>query len=268
MNTNKLCSPHSHSWPFVAICGSIFSSALWTALLLLFSTIAGLGCDSGTAAKDTLSTAPPTAWGTATIRGDVHFIGKPPLMRMLSNQPCCENSTPIPEESVVVGNKGGMANVFVFLVDAPASDGKLPPATLDQKNCRFVPHGVGVNVGQTLVLQSQDPTMHTVTYSPTNNPPKEFSLTFPGAKASTTFIAPEFVHARCDIHPWMNATIGVFANPFFAVTSADGSFEIPRVPAGHYKIAAWQERYGQSPTQEITVENGTPVQVNFNFQSP
>ena len=65
----------------------------------------------------------------------------------------------------------------------------------------------------------------------------------------------------------MNAWIGVFDNPFFAVTAADGSFAIPRVPAGHYKIAAWQERYGQME-QEITVEDGKPAEVNLAFKSP
>jgi hypothetical protein len=117
------------------------------------------------------------------------------------------------------------------------------------------------------VLQSQDPTMHTVTYAPANNPPQNFSMTAPGAQSTTSFIASEFIHARCDIHPWMNAWIGVFDNPFFAVTGPDGSFQIPRVPAGHYKIAAWHERYGETQ-QEITVEDGKSVETNFEFRSP
>lgn len=109
--------------------------------------------------------------------------------------------------------------------------------------------------------------MHTVTYSPEKNLPENFSMTSAGAESTTTFLAAEFVHARCDIHPWMNAWIGVFDNPFFTVSGADGSFEIPRVPAGHYKIAAWQERYGQSE-KEITVEDGKPAEVDFEFHAP
>jgi plastocyanin len=186
---------------------------------------------------------------------------------MLPNQPCCEDSKPIPEETVVVGPNGGLANTFVFLVDAPPSDGALPPAKLDQENCRFIPHVIGVEVGQTLVLRSEDPTMHTVTYAPTKNPPANFSMSFPGTEYPTSFIASEFIYAHCDIHPWMKAWIGVFDNPFFTVTASDGSFALPRVPAGHYKIAAWHEQYGQTE-QDVTVEEGKAVQVNFQYQSP
>ena len=36
----------------------------------------------------------------------------------------------------------------------------------------------------------------------------------------------------CDIHPWMHGHVMVFDHPFFAVTGADGSFELKGVPAG------------------------------------
>jgi plastocyanin len=248
----------SYSCPFVPIRGRFL-------FVLVFLLASMSGCGSKQAAKSVGRTA--TVWGTGVISGKVSFVGTPPVMRMLPNQPCCEDSKPIPEETVVVDSKGGLANTFVFLVDAPPSDGALPQAKVDQQNCRFIPHVVGVEVGQTLVLSSQDPTMHTVTYVPTNNPPQNFSMSFPGTEYPTTFVASEFIHARCDIHPWMNAWIGVFDNPFFAVTGPDGSFTLGRVPAGHYKIAAWHEQYGQTQ-QEITVEDGRPASANFEFKSP
>src|SRR5690606_42100463 len=45
----------------------------------------------------------------------------------------------------------------------------------------------------------------------------------------------------CDIHSHMNAFILVFSHPYFAVTAADGRFELGRVPPGEYRLAIWHE---------------------------
>ncbi len=235
-------------------------------VLIAILALALHGCGSG----DTTVTGakrPATAYGTGTIQGTISFVGTPPVMRILRNQPCCEDSTPIPEERVVVGPGGGLANTFVYLLDAPASDGSLPPTTLDQHNCRFVPHAIGVQVGQTLTLHSQDATMHTITYTPSNNTPRNFGLNFAGDEKTTTFDAAEFIHVRCDIHPWMSGWVGVFDHPFFAVTGDDGHFTISRVPAGHYKLASWHEQYGQQQ-QDIVVADGQTVSAHFDYRSP
>ena len=38
---------------------------------------------------------------------------------------------------------------------------------------------------------------------------------------------------KCDVHGWMNAYVGVLDHPFFAVTDADGTFEIKGAAARH-----------------------------------
>ena len=69
-------------------------------------------------------------------------------------------------ESVQIGSDQGLANVVVFV-----RTGKLPvndeykktasdKVTLDNKDCHFVPHVVGVRVGQTLELKNSDPVAH------------------------------------------------------------------------------------------------------------
>ena len=37
---------------------------------------------------------------------------------------------------------------------------------------------------------------------------------------------------KCDVHRWMTAFVGVLDHPFFAVTGADGSFELKGLPPG------------------------------------
>jgi hypothetical protein len=45
---------------------------------------------------------------------------------------------------------------------------------------------------------------------------------------------------ECNFHPWMSARIGVFAHPYFAVTDAQGNFEIKLAPAGSYQLIVWR----------------------------
>src|SRR5260221_13845793 len=45
----------------------------------------------------------------------------------------------------------------------------------------------------------------------------------------------------CDIHPWMKAYWLVLHNPYFAVTDAQGNFEIKNVPAGVKKVGCRPE---------------------------
>ena len=50
---------------------------------------------------------------------------------------------------------------------------------------------------------------------------------------------------KCDIHGWMSTYVGVVEHPFFAVTKADGTFEIPNLPVGEYTLSAKHEALGQ-----------------------
>ena len=51
--------------------------------------------------------------------------------------------------------------------------------------------------------------------------------------------AETMIQVGCDVHPWMRANINVFSHPFFAVTAADGTFEIKGLPAGEYEVTAF-----------------------------
>jgi hypothetical protein len=80
------------------------------------------------------------------------------------------------------------------------------------------------------------------------------------------FLKPEvMIPVKCNIHSWMHAFIGVVADPYFAVTGPDGTFEIRNVPPGSYVLEAWQEKLG---TQEIkvTVAPSAKVESNFKFK--
>jgi plastocyanin len=230
-----------------------------------------IGCDNSPSANGGPA-APPRVLktGEGVVRGVVKFDGVPPKMATIANQPCHAGAPQLEEETVIVGEAGAMMNVLVFVEGAGAGDGsKREPAVLDQIHCRYVPHVVGVQVGQTLNVRSSDDAMHNVHYNPQRNAAANFGMTKPGAEKSVTFAAPEFVRVKCDVHPWMTAHVGVFENPFFAATGVDGKFEIKGLPAGEYTLVAWHELYGRQE-QPLTVADETkPVEATtFRYKAP
>ena len=75
-----------------------------------------------------------------------------------------------------------------------------------------------------------------------------------------TFPQPEFAsHILCNIHPWMRSYLFVFNNPYFAVTSADGAFDLKNVPPGTYTVEAWQEKYGTQDQNHHRRAEGIPA---------
>jgi hypothetical protein len=57
----------------------------------------------------------------------------------------------------------------------------------------------------------------------------------------------------------MSGWVRVFDNPYFAVTDADGNFEIKDAPAGTYRLMIWQESIGYRGG--AAGRDGTPVTI-------
>src|SRR5688572_19342104 len=204
-------------------------------LAAVFVTVAGLcGCGedrstAGNGAKPRAS-GPSASGGVGSIRGTVSLRGEPPEMREIDNRACHAGATPLREESVVADEKGRLANVVVFLREAPAAAGAKPPPTeLDQSNCRYVPHVVALRSGQVLRVKNSDPAVHNVHKVSSANPARNFSMHAGASPVDVSFERPEEFTVRCDVHPWMNAKVHVFDHDQFAVTQADGSFELKSV---------------------------------------
>ena len=111
----------------------------------------------------------------------------------------------------------------------------------DQKNCIFEPHVLGVMNGAKVQVKNSDPVNHNVNSRLRNN---GFNTMLAGGQ---TIARPIEAAERqpgevtCDIHPWMKAWWMVLDSPYFAVTDAQGNFEIKNVPAGTQKVVVWQE---------------------------
>ena len=125
----------------------------------------------------------------------------------------------------------------------------------------------GIQVGQPLEIINSDPTLHNIHATGKANAEFNNGQPIQGMKMSHTFTAKEVVVPfKCDVHGWMNAYVGVLDHPFYAVTSADGSFSLKGLPPGTYTIEAWHEKLG-AQTQSVTVAAKDSASIAFTFKA-
>ena len=146
-------------------------------------------------------------------------------------------------ERLIVGAQGGVANTVVYLKSiAKGKAFDFPPARqfLDQTHCRYEPHILLVPQNGDLRMKSSDPTLHLVHMDGA----EAYNLPFPfiNQVISRPMNAAGIANLRCNGgHSWMNAVAVVAPHPYYAVTDANGQFELTDVPPGHYEIVAWHE---------------------------
>jgi plastocyanin len=219
---------------------------------------------------------PGIAVAASTVTGTVTFDGKPPALKPLAMDadPACakKHKAPVPDERLVLGTGNAMGNVLVFVSKGVAAGKTYPapktPVVLDQNGCQYKPHVMGIMVGQAYRILNSDGILHNVHALPKVN--KQFNQPMPAERkeASTTFDKPEPIfNIKCDVHPWMQAWIGVFTHPFFSVTGADGKFTISGLDPGTYEITAWHEAMGVQ-TASVTVGASDTKTQAFKFARP
>lgn len=201
---------------------------------------------------------PLDAASTGTIRGTVSFEDTPPPMTELPVRsfPGC---TPTVDGPVLTGDMlvkdGKVQNAFVYIKSGLGDRVFAVPETpveIDQQGCVYVPRVTGVQLGQPLLYKNGDATLHNVHGTPKQATGWNVSLANKGMSRSVQVDKPEvMIPVRCDVHPWMQAFVGVVDHPYFAVTGADGSFALKNVPAGDYVVSVWHEKFG---TRDVTVK--------------
>jgi plastocyanin len=219
---------------------------------------------------------PGVAFAASTVTGTITFDGKAPALKPLTMDadPVCakKHSAPVPNEMLVLGSGNAMGNVMVWVSKGLPAGKTWPapktPVVLDQNGCQYKPHVMGIMVGQPYKILNSDGVLHNIHTLPQIN--KAFNQGMPATvkEVTTTFAKPEgMFHIKCDVHPWMSAYMGVFTNPFFFVTSADGKYTISGLDPGTYEITAWHERLGTQTASVTVAASGTKTQ-DFKFAAP
>src|SRR5215470_1170430 len=245
-----------------------------TSVCILLLAAAGCKKPAGQGSLNATATYTQIDWNTAgTISGTIHISGEmpKPVQIDMAQDPACNFAAANLSEQYV-GRNGSLQNVFIYVKDGLGNRMYPAPSTaviVDQKGCRYTPHVVGAMVGQRISFTNSDPTMHNVHMIPTVGGNQNVDISQPpmGAAESRVFSQPELmIPVRCNNHPWMQAFINVVANPFFAVSIADGHFEIKGLPPGVYTIVADHEMLGQQ-TATVTVSSKQAAAQDFTFSA-
>jgi len=239
---------------------------IWAAMfaLCLLGLLAGCSkkentTEEGTAPssemKPAATAAPIDPATAASVSGTVTLDGAAPKAQkidMSQDAACKGNNT---AETVVVDG-GKLANVFVYVKEGlgdRAFDAPKSAVTIDQKGCQYHPHVLGVMTGQNIEIRNDDDTTHNIHPTPKDN--REWNESQPpkAAPLEKSFAREEvMLPVKCNQHPWMKMYLNVVKTPFFAVTGADGKYEIKGLPPGDYTLAFVQEKLGEQ-TQKITL---------------
>ena len=228
--------------------------------------------------------------GTAVIKGKVSYDGAVKMVKVpMGGDPKCvalnkDAKKPTVDPGKIVYKKQGNAvpDVFVYVKKGAGKfEAPKEPVVLDQKNCMYTPHILGMIAGQPLKIKNSDPLNHNVHSLAKKNPQFNFAQPKKDMEklltGKDTFTRPEIgLKIKCDVHSWMSCYAFVMTHPFFDTTKGHlndggkkelrGTFEIKELPAGKYTIMTWHEKFGELK-QEVEVKDGETKEIEFKYEA-
>ena len=201
-----------------------------------------------------LLAASANAQGWGDIEADFFLKGSFTPEKIIFPAGVCGAVKLVRENVVVDPQTKGIKNIAMYLL--PSSDTKprvhsdyaksaADKITLDNRNCKFIPHVTVLRTTQTLVLTNNDAFGHNCKAEFFNN--ASFNDLIPaGGKVEKKFANAERAFARfdCSIHPWMNGHVMITDHPYVQLSDAKGHLVMKNVPAGEWTFVVWQENTG------------------------
>ena len=244
---------------------------------------------TGGAGSTVAATAEPT--GFATLSGhfevDGSFKLRPGLIASGEHAKICSpDDSPLVNRSLQVGANNGLANVAIWLTKprkVPKTDAWINPEYytaerqtaeltgengFDQKNCMFRTRTFAMQNTQKLQIINSDPIGHNTKIE--GDPGGGAAGANPNVGANSSVMYEPIGYSNqpfkvsCSIHNWMDAWMLVRPNPFFAVSDANGNFEILHVPAGvklEFRVSH-EGRFLDEKNGRVALElNGEPLPI-------
>lgn len=219
---------------------------------LIRTSLVGPSAEETAEGEEAVDEAASTGWGTIKGRFVLAENAKPrqPIALVVNKDEsvCAPGGKPVMDQ-VFVFDPGtrGIQNIVIFARDAKRVHTDAEPnneeIVFDQKECIFLTHVLPLRVGQTLSIKNSDPVGHNTNIAATNGAP--FNQMIPAEKSLSFKPTAEEalpIGVNCSVHPWMKAYMLPRNNGYFAVSAADGSFEMANVPAGEeVEFQVWHE---------------------------
>ena len=191
------------------------------------------------------------AWGDLKGRVVIRFkepLVLPPIQAGRNRQ--------IPDESLLVGLDGGLANVVVYVrtpgvpVHSDLAKQLQTNVAMTFKNSRSEPRIVPVwTQRQAVEFRNREAFSYNLNASPVADSPFNVLL----IAGDTLWYTPQLpqsipVPVTCTIQPWLKAYVVPRDNPYVAVTRSTGAFTIRKLPARSLEFQLWHERFGYLDT--------------------
>ena len=209
----------------------------------------------------------PGEWGH--LKGRFVVTGEIPKPKEIvpdKDKDACES--PMYSRDLVVGSDRGIKNIVVFLskpkeplpIHPFYDESMTQPVLLDNVLCRFEPHITLMTTKQLLRAKNSDEVGHNANIQSFNDD-NSHNVGIP-AGADFDVRLPKIetrpITVTCTAHAWMKGYIMVRDEPYMAVSTKTGEFEIKYIPAGKWQIQFWHENVGYVKT---AVANGKTITV-------
>jgi|GEM_PF-505720 len=171
-----------------------------------------------------------------------------------------------PREATVTGTvrtkDASVGELYVYVDGLRGGPAHPPNVEIKQKDRRFSPAVAVVPVNTRVLFPNVDKVFHNV-FSVTPGAAFDLGTVKAGEKSSPTLLAkPGHVEVFCNIHSKMRADILVVPNTHWARVRADGTFQLPGVPVGTYRLVLWGPTV-KPAAQRIDIAGTGPVTASF-----
>ena len=130
----------------------------------------------------------------------------------------------------------------------------------------YLPSHMSVQRGDKVAFHNLDKIKHNV-FSVTQGSSFDLGTFRTGKRPATTMRSTGVIKVYCDIHPKMAMFVMVTDSPFHSVTNKKGGFSFANVPAGRYKLFAWNIRGETTRTIEIVAGKSTSLNITLDTRS-